>query len=194
MLPFNGHLLRLQNSHEDALAINIPVLTGVHDLAALLCVSLLRWDQPRDWPPLFGDITEAYSLRRFWGVYWHRLHVASFTSFMPSTLQMVPEGAGSGKSRLGFAALRTLWMFTMSAFSHAAANWFIRRNSNFSAEACFFLFNCVVCLQERLVEKKLLSIIPNGVKGWLRPFGYVWVLLVFLCTVPMWQYPLIYGS
>ncbi|KAK7943120.1 TRI7 [Apiospora aurea] len=139
-------------------------------------------------------LTEAYPLRRFWAINWHRLHVASFTSFMPPTLRVGPEGAGNGEIGLAFAALRTLWMFTMSAFSHAAANWFIRRNSNFSAEVGFFLLNCVVCTQERLVEKKLLGIIPSGVRGWLKPFGYVWVLLVFSCIVPIWQYPLIYGS
>lgn len=38
------------------------------------------------WPALFGSIAEAYSLRRFWGVFWHRLHVAVFEAYMPSFL------------------------------------------------------------------------------------------------------------
>jgi len=38
-------------------------------------VSLLQWDQPDGWPPLFGSISEVYSLRRFWGVFGHQLNL-----------------------------------------------------------------------------------------------------------------------
>lgn len=37
-----------------------------HSGAAVISVLLLG-DSPADWPPLFGDIREAYSIRRFWG-------------------------------------------------------------------------------------------------------------------------------
>ncbi|OBT74656.1 hypothetical protein VF21_07014 [Pseudogymnoascus sp. 05NY08] len=52
------------------------VLTLSHDILAIFFVTLLRWDQPSQWPALFGSIAEAYSLRRFWGVFWHLLHIA----------------------------------------------------------------------------------------------------------------------
>ncbi|KAL2194242.1 hypothetical protein P885DRAFT_71561 [Corynascus similis CBS 632.67] len=56
------------------------LLTSSHDLLAVLFVSVIRWDRPDEWPPLFGSITDATSQRRFWGVFWHRLHVSLFDS------------------------------------------------------------------------------------------------------------------
>lgn len=51
-------------------------LTAAHHACAALFVSVLGWDSPADWPPLFGSVWDAYSLHRFWGVFWHRLHAA----------------------------------------------------------------------------------------------------------------------
>ncbi|KAK8048283.1 hypothetical protein PG994_010013 [Apiospora phragmitis] len=173
------------------------VLTGLHDLAALIGVSLLGWDQPQDWPPLFGDITEAYTLRRFWGVYWHRLHVASLSSFMPAALRSGPAaGLKNDKRRLKSAALRTLVIFTLSALVHAAVGWFIMRDSSsfVGGDVCFLLLNGAVCVLERVVERRLGRAVPGGVRGWwFRPLGYVWVLLVFLCVAPACLYPWIYS-
>ncbi|PLN84691.1 membrane bound O-acyl transferase family-domain-containing protein [Aspergillus taichungensis] len=45
--------------------------------AAYLFVSVLSvafgFTQPHEWPPLFGSLTDAYSVRRFWGKFWHQL-------------------------------------------------------------------------------------------------------------------------
>ncbi|KAK7946095.1 uncharacterized protein PG986_010416 [Apiospora aurea] len=59
-------------------------LTTAHDLAAILFVAILSWDAAEEWPPLFGSLADTYTLRRFWGVFWHRLHVHPFTLHMPS--------------------------------------------------------------------------------------------------------------
>ncbi len=58
-------------------------LTGLHSLLAVVFVGLLDWDAPGEWPSLFGDIREAYSLQRFWGVFWHCLHTQSFVNCAP---------------------------------------------------------------------------------------------------------------
>ncbi|KAI9767481.1 MAG: hypothetical protein M1840_005710, partial [Geoglossum simile] len=40
------------------------ILRTLHSAASAFAVAL--GDEPRRWPPLLGDIREAYSLRRFW--------------------------------------------------------------------------------------------------------------------------------
>jgi hypothetical protein len=31
------------------------------------------WSDPRQWPPMFNKMSEAYTLRRYWGKYWHAM-------------------------------------------------------------------------------------------------------------------------
>lgn len=113
-------------------------LTAAHDLFALLHVAVLGLDSPSEWPPLFGYLTEAYSLRRFWVVFWHRLHVPMFEAWMPSwhdstylsrfcccrlrcsldgqdQVQTNSPGEGSSSRHLTRNSFRSLWMFSMSA-------------------------------------------------------------------------------
>jgi hypothetical protein len=61
---------------EEAIARPITVLLPGFCIYAIFCIpyniasvaAVLLWrDKPRNWPPLFGDILEAYTLRRFWG-------------------------------------------------------------------------------------------------------------------------------
>ncbi|KAH8599969.1 hypothetical protein B0O99DRAFT_346833 [Bisporella sp. PMI_857] len=53
-------------------------LTMAHSVLAFATV-LLRFYEPRDWRPLFGSITELYSVRRFWGY----VFVSFFLPFNP---------------------------------------------------------------------------------------------------------------
>ncbi|TFB01192.1 hypothetical protein CCMA1212_007034 [Trichoderma ghanense] len=64
------------------------VLSGAHDILAIMFVSLLGWDGPEEWPPLFGSAIEAYSLRSFWGNFWHHLHSRSCEVLMPPFLRV----------------------------------------------------------------------------------------------------------
>ncbi|KAK3304336.1 membrane bound O-acyl transferase family-domain-containing protein [Chaetomium strumarium] len=120
------------------------LLTSAHDLLAAVFVSVLQWDRPPEWPPLFGSITEAYSLRRFWGVFWHRLHVAVFDAYLSMVFRV--------KSDITFRALRALWMFMLSALFHAISNWVLTRRFHAVPESRFFLSNYVVCLAETILE------------------------------------------
>jgi hypothetical protein len=87
------------------------LLTVTHDLLAAVFVSVLQWDRPHEWPPLFGSITEAYSLRRFWGVFWHRLHVAVFDAYLRILLRV------QVRSPVSAAPLFILFFFSSSGTS-----------------------------------------------------------------------------
>ncbi|ROT36484.1 hypothetical protein SODALDRAFT_362295 [Sodiomyces alkalinus F11] len=48
------------------------VYTAAHAIFAVVCVGI-GFDEPHEWPPLFGDIRESYSMRRFWVKFYDRL-------------------------------------------------------------------------------------------------------------------------
>ncbi len=198
-------------------------LTGAHDLAAVFFVAVLRWDAPGEWPPLFGPIGRATSLRRFWGVFWHGLHIHVFDGYLtalvnistaticrtsrawrgrqPSPARQQPEGTAhesqTTRPRDGgplWNTFRALWMFGISAGCHAAANWIVMRKANTAGEFRFFLANYVVCVVETVVERKLVRQWTEKHGWWTRVVGYSWVVVVMLSLSPGWQYSLIWSA
>lgn len=61
-------------------AYSVALYTGFHDVLALFFVGTCL-DSPTEWPPLFGSIKDATSIRGFWGKFWHRLVYRSYTSY-----------------------------------------------------------------------------------------------------------------
>lgn len=163
-------------------------LTVGHDLAAVLFVSILAWDDAQQWPPLIGSIADAYTLRRFWGLFWHRLHVYSFR-------MLVPWDGTSASRQLSLRAqrfrgnLNSVWTFFLSAVCHALVNLLLHRRHFFLEELRFFLLNWAICSLEFVVG----LVVPNlETTAKIKVLGYVWVLVVFICLVPAWQFPKLY--
>ncbi|KAI0187380.1 hypothetical protein F4808DRAFT_454359 [Astrocystis sublimbata] len=158
-----------------------------HCALGILSVVALRWDNPSDWPPLFGSVFESYSLRRFWGVFWHRLHVAPFSAWIPPSLH-----------RIG--AVRALWIFLLSGACHAMVNWTMYHHNTFRHDMRFFLTSYALCLVETIVSMARRRIGANSRGTGSKPsfgfrlLGYCWVITFLVCTVPGWHYPLIYHN
>jgi hypothetical protein len=47
------------------------ILSAYHDFFAVIFI-VTGLDESWEWPPLFGPITEAYTVRRYWSIFWHR--------------------------------------------------------------------------------------------------------------------------
>jgi hypothetical protein len=167
------------------------ILTLSHSILALFFVSLLRWDQPAQWPALFGSIAEAYSLRRFWGVFWHRLHIAVYDAYMPSFLHHFCDQQHSGYRNIG-NGVRALWIFMSSALFHSAVHWLVSGNGHTVQQVKFFLSNYALCLLETVARQALKGKVVSDGGLWARLFGYAWVLAVLFAIAPAWQYSLIY--
>ena len=45
------------------------------------CFVSIGYDSPEEWPPLFGNVSEATSLRRFWANFWHQMIVPTYRSY-----------------------------------------------------------------------------------------------------------------
>ncbi|KAL8387174.1 hypothetical protein RB595_010104 [Gaeumannomyces hyphopodioides] len=159
-------------------------LTAAHHVCAAVFVWVLGWDPVEAWTSprlLFGSFFEAYTLRRFWGVYWHRLHVAPFSAYTPSWL---PK------------RLRALWFFALSAGCHAVVNRALCGEWCVLSELRFFGTNWVVCCLETVlgldgVDKAAAKPGSADVSLGRRIAGLGFVWGFFFCTVPAWQYPIV---
>lgn len=172
------------------------LMSAAHDLCAVLFVSILRWNSASDWPPLFGQLSNAFSLRRFWGSFWHKLHVAPFEAFMPSSIRR--QKGDSVQTATLKNALRSLWVFAVSAACHARMNWALYRQNTVMSEIRFWAVNWAVCFLEtilaRIVKDTSLELRVRRQHWRLRRgLGYICVWAYFMCTVPAWQYPLLYN-
>ncbi|KAK4171131.1 hypothetical protein QBC36DRAFT_199988 [Triangularia setosa] len=177
------------------------LLTSSHDLLAVLFVSVIRWDRPNEWPPLFGSITNVTSLRRFWGVFWHRLHVSLFDSHSatnPQHMQLPSHQQYSHNHHALQKTARALGMFCMSAACHAASNWVVMGRASVVGEFRFFISNWFICLLETVIDRfAMRRLFPRDsmlAALWKRLLGYIWTMLVIVCLTPAWQYPVVRAS
>jgi hypothetical protein len=91
-----------------------------HTVLALFFVVLLRLDNPEDWTPLFGSPLQAYSIRRFWTKFWHRLTVAPcVSSGRMITRRVAGLQPGSQHEKIFIAP----WAFFVSGIFHVVADW-----------------------------------------------------------------------
>ncbi|KAI1440203.1 hypothetical protein F5Y02DRAFT_403517 [Annulohypoxylon stygium] len=100
-------------------------ITLAHDALSVLFISVLQWDMPSDWPCVFGSVFEAYSLRRFWSVFWHKLHVGVMTTLMPHYLYR--QDGELWWQRYNRTILRALWIFSFSGICHGLVNLMLRK-------------------------------------------------------------------
>ncbi|KAJ5348935.1 uncharacterized protein N7506_002188 [Penicillium brevicompactum] len=53
-------------------------ISSLYRLSAIICVATGIWPVS-DFPPLFNSMSDAYTLRNFWGKFWHQMLRLSFT-------------------------------------------------------------------------------------------------------------------
>ena len=179
-------------------------LTISHDAFAVLFVSMLYWNDESEWPPLFGSLSEAISISRFWGSFWHRLHVLPILRLQPSISYHGYYPRWICQNAMVRNGIRALWIFLCSAACHGALNHVVYGRAYLEAELRFFLINWCVCLAETVLKRVNIGIgrysnvrnsAQNGIVSLLgRIGGHAFVLGFFFCTVPAWRYPLIYDS
>lgn len=159
---------------------------------SLIFVSILRLDEPDDWPAFFGNPSEAYTMRRFWGKFWHRGAVRPLASVSRAIASRL---LGSKLSRRYDGQVCAFGIFAISGIYHSACSWVLGDRCGWKDELWFFLMNFLVCATERLLlcygklasQKLGLAWTPSTVVR--RTLGYVWVVCFLCWLVPKWQYP-----
>ncbi|KAL4886421.1 membrane bound O-acyl transferase family-domain-containing protein [Aspergillus karnatakaensis] len=161
-------------------------------VVAVLSVGL-GISRPDQWPSLFGSITEAYTVRRFWGRYWHQLlrnPFQSITKFITQTILRLPQ--------TGFTAtfnryLNVLLVFSCSALMHASID--AKGGIGFDrtgAWACFLLQPVGIVLEDLVCGfyTKLFGATQGKTPIWIRIIGYIWVWTFLTLVAPLYNFPL----
>lgn len=171
-------------------------LDGTHSALSIIRVSLLRFDRPSDWPPLFGNLSQAYTINRFWGRFWHGLVVRPYLNFgscLSREIFRLPEKSIADRAIVPFI------VFLLSGLSHAGVAWYLGDECGWTRDIAWFLINYFVVMLEivattvwRLLAtkygyKRQRRLFQNS--SFARFLGFCWVYLFFFWSVPRWQYP-----
>ncbi|MCJ1401037.1 hypothetical protein MMC11_004249 [Xylographa trunciseda] len=151
-------------------------LRAGHSLAGCICV--LCGDLPERWPPLFGSIGDAYTIRRFYALFWHHLMRKAFTShavFIVNKVLHLPRN--NPVSRY----LIIILTFLISAGLHLAAGMALSECVVYAQTRYFFSIAAVIILEDAVIwlykSKFSSSALPadDPRRTLWRLVGYSWV-------------------
>ncbi|KAJ0414577.1 membrane bound O-acyl transferase family-domain-containing protein [Aspergillus carlsbadensis] len=174
----------------------VAVQGGCYLLFAFVRV-LCHLSSPADWPPLFGSISDAYTLRRVWSHVWHQLNTHKlncFSRYLVHGILLIPQGTRSilvGYARLGVC-------FVLSGLVHALMDTSIGLTMSTSGGLAFFctqilgivVEDAVLSVYSRLTATKL-SHLPSRPSAAQKVIGFVWVCAFLVWTLPAYMYPMI---
>lgn len=167
------------------------LIDAAHAMLSILCVAIFKIDEPTDWPPMFGSILEAYSIRRFWGHFWHKIIVQPYTQFgklySRKILRLSPRSGGD-KVCVVFI------IFLLSGVAHAAVGYQLGDRCGWVQDIVWFCSNAIAGAGELFATALLQRLAKRtGIRLQYRALstavGFAWVFLFFFWSVPKWQYP-----
>jgi len=167
------------------------VFTAIHDLLALLFIYILNLDDPSDWPRLYGDPAESYTLRRFWGKFWHRIVYRPYTAYGALITQgvlKIPRHSPVNRVLVNFL------VFFFSGIVHALVTLQLGFRCGIWQDIAWFCANFVGIMVEDGVQSAVLKAfkVRGRYQFYFRMIGYMWVFGFFFWSVPKWQYPKVY--
>ncbi|KAL2844891.1 membrane bound O-acyl transferase family-domain-containing protein [Aspergillus pseudodeflectus] len=164
------------------------------DCLILTAAVVLGDNHPEDWQPMFGSLRDAFSLRGFWGKFWHRLIRRPLIDFSTALLRLV--SANPGKRRdIAFVCI----VFVLSGLVHVTmdiAFWAIAGAPSFPL-FLFFCKNVVAILLETIVVRYYRGYRRRHgrLAEWTwtveRALGYIWVFLFLCYASPPTFYPVL---
>ncbi|OJD31014.1 toxin biosynthesis protein [Diplodia corticola] len=169
--------------------------------------------KPEDWPPLFGRLAEATTVRSFWGKFWHQMirKVGLPSPRPPSSLALSqltskkPQQPLQGLTRrivdvvgikrgTNTSSYMQLWFsFAISGVMHAASMTLmpcpasVSEWDRWSGLVFYFLWQAAAITFEDFVLFVWRSAFGGGGESrtWKSVVGYVWVTCSFWFSLPM---------
>jgi len=144
--------------------------------------------KPKDWPPLFGKLSEVTTVRIFWGSFWQQMLRRSFTSYTQCVVKALGIRRGTNLS-----SYTQLWLaFFTSGFFHAASILLMPSPINITFRErttgimLFFLWQAAAVTTEDFVQYLWKTICGSPKRGsqWPTVVGFCWVILSFWISLP----------
>ncbi|KAL4738634.1 membrane bound O-acyl transferase family-domain-containing protein [Aspergillus similis] len=168
----------------------VAVQGGCHQIFAFLSV-LLHLSEPSDWPPLYGSISDAYTLRRFWSLSWHQLNrhkLDSISRYVVHDISNIPRG-----KRTAFIGLAKIVLaFATSGLMHLLIDMSTGLSVHTSGAVSFFSIQILGIIAENTAlmlchQAMSYNRLPSTMQ---KCIGYIWVFMFLVWTVPAYMYPI----
>ena len=145
----------------------VLILETVNTMFAIFWVFIVRVGKPQDWPHLFGNPLEAYTLGRFWSRsatppfsdreflanishrFWHRGHVPSYMDFSQLLINILPHALR--KNQHVTTTFTHFLFFLFSGLVHTLVSWQTHGACAFYGDIKFFLTNFAAVTIEGVV-------------------------------------------
>ncbi|KEQ81860.1 hypothetical protein M438DRAFT_383288 [Aureobasidium pullulans EXF-150] len=166
-------------------------IDAAHTFLSIMFVGLLQLDSPAEWPPMFGSPSKAFTIRRYWGRFWHRLvhkPYLSLAKIVAGRLCVPSLGHSAEKVFLAFL------IFLISGLAHAMVS--LQRGKLVEAvdDVAFYCVNFFVMATEGCVlgsAGPMRGLLPQWC--W-KIIGYVWVFTFWFWVAPKWSYSEVHGE
>ncbi|KAK6063598.1 tat pathway signal sequence [Seiridium cupressi] len=158
-------------------------IRAMHRILAIVGV-VTGLKDPNRWPPMFGPLSQTYTMRRFWGIFWHQtLRQKSGSPANYITYSILGLRKGGVITRYTHLFLT----FAVSAVIHLLAEEYPGGiDWNRSGTTRFFMTQAFGILLEDLVQS---AFGPREPRYWAKVVGWVWVALFTLWSSPSHFYP-----
>ncbi|KAL1961854.1 hypothetical protein VTN77DRAFT_978 [Rasamsonia byssochlamydoides] len=170
------------------------VQRGTYCIVAFLSV-LLNLSEPQDWPPFYGSLLEAYSLRKFWSRFWHQTNthkLSSISNFLVHDVFRLPRGT------LVARYARVMAAFAVSAAMHVLIDIAAGISIHNSGALTFFCTQILGIVVEDLGVGAYRYLL--GRDGTRPPalaeklVGFAWVGAFLVWSAPVYLYPMMYRA
>lgn len=167
---------------------NYFCLETYHSILAIIFVCVLRIDEPEEWPPLFGNLLDAYSVRYFWSRFWHRITAREMTLVaLPVSRKLMGCRPGSSMDKTVIAFM----VFFLSGVAHAIVAWRTEEGHE-ARDVLFYVGNFAAAAVEVFVwrfAQRTGLVSKTKTTLWWKVLGIVWVYLWLMWIMPKWQFP-----
>lgn len=154
----------------------------------------LHLDQPHEWPPLFGDVRQAYSLRRYWVKFYDRLIYRTVSEYGKLFLRTLGLGGnGSQKDKVWQRWLLNGVLFFISGVMHAQAGYWSGSRCGYGAEMIWWMLHFYGLVLEVGLQTVLQRVCPNFYRkicgSWIgKVIGFTWVFLFLGWSAPKFSF------
>ncbi|PLB43282.1 hypothetical protein P170DRAFT_459746 [Aspergillus steynii IBT 23096] len=169
------------------LAAGIGLLSsqgGFYHLFAFTSI-FMKWSKPEDWPPFYGSLADAYSLRSLWSRVWHQSNSHKFRAISRFFARDV---FGLQPGTLAERYAKVLIVFATSAFMHFLIDLSSGVSAASSGAVQFFCTQALGLMTEDFVISAYLLYAAE------RMIGFLWVGGFLVWSFPAYLYPMLYRS
>jgi hypothetical protein len=136
-------------------------------------------------PPIWGKLSDAYSVRQFWGKTWHqtiRRPLVHVSEFFVHTLLNIEKGS------LQARYCKLITCFFLSGALHFPADLSLGITSQESNAIQYFLTTALIIMFEDFIQYWFRQL-AGGQSKWSTYIGYAWVCFYMYWMTPSWAYP-----